>query len=376
MKITPFTMHVRLTKACNANCTYCSSYMENPDKFMSLDSYKKSLDFIWNKLVELNIHITHLNLEYVGGEILLLPIEVLRSQVEYAREFFAKKSVVLIDGAQTNLIGSNRKVNELNHIFNNRIGTSIDSFTDQRRVGDSAKKYRVIMMSSENSIQEKTNKKLPAVFTIDRKSIGFTNQEIKLASRNKRNLTIRPVFSGGSEIEGITPTELAEIMETSFDNWFMKMPMILEPHFSLLQKRIQSKQNIDPRFERSYCSFQSDCAKKSISLEPNGDLYICQELADASNGVLGNSLAGTWDQETWLAFSERENNISSDCLSCDYFKECQGGCMMQAIEEGKGIYGKPGYCEAWKAIFTKIDYAIENTDINHTMRWINKLNLS
>lgn len=373
MKITPFTLHVRLTKACNANCTYCSSYMENPDKFMSFENYKFSLDFIWQQLIKLNIHVTHLNLEYVGGEILLLPIDVLGKQVKYAREFFKERNVVLLDGAQTNLIGSKRKVLELSEVFNGRLGTSIDSFTDQRRVGDSASKYRVIMMTREKDLTSDFGKKLPAVFTIDRKSIGFTSKEISLASRNKRNLTVRPVFSGGSDIEGITPEELADVMVKSFKQWFMKMPIILEPHFSLLQKRIQNKLMIDPMYERSYCSFQSDCAKKSLSLEPNGDIYICQELADAGNGLLGNSLSKTWDQELWEGFSGRSNNISSECLSCDYFKECQGGCMMQAIEEGKGPYGKPGYCFAWKALFAEIDKVIESTEHEYLMRWINKL---
>ncbi|WP_137297121.1 SPASM domain-containing protein [Psychromonas sp. SP041] len=374
-KTIPFTLHVRLTKACNANCTYCSSFMENPDKYMNLESYQKSIEFFWSKLQEKNINVTNLTIEYVGGEILLVPPEVLKSQVLFARDFFKKQNVNLSDGAQTNLIGSKRKVIEIQNLFDGRISTSIDSFTDQRRVGDSAKKYKVIMMTRENDImrEEQSLSRVPAVFTMDKTSIKFTEDEVNKARRENRNLMIRPVFIGGSSIESITPDELADVLVSTFDKWFMRSMSILDPHMSLLEKRIQTKLNVDPMYERSYCSFQNDCAAKSMSLEPNGDLYVCQELADAGKGKIGNTLNDEWDDLAWTTMSKRGENLDSDCLSCPYLKDCQGGCMMHAIQDGNGPYGKPSYCKAWKAIFARIDKALEDIPYDRIESWLKRL---
>ena len=374
-KTVPFTLHVRLTKACNANCTYCSSYMENPDKFMNLENYKKSIEFFWESTQKIGVSITNLTIEYVGGEILLVPHEIIKEQVKFAREFFEEKNVKLSDGAQTNLIGSKRKILELKNLFNGRISTSIDSFTNQRRVGNSAKKYKVIMMAREQDIirEQEDTSKVPAVFTMDRKSIEFTKDELNKARRENRNLMIRPVFNGGSSIESITPNELGDVLVSTFDQWFMKSTTILDPHFSLLEKRLQTKLNIDPMFERSYCSFQNDCAFKSMSLEPNGDLYICQELADAGKGKIGNALDKIWNQEVWETLSKRGLYLDKDCVSCPYLKDCQGGCMMHAMQDGNGPYGKPSYCSSWKAIFSRIDQAIEEVEYSKISNWINKI---
>lgn len=166
---------------------------------------------------------------------------------------------------------------------------------------------------------------------------------------------------------------LANVLVSTFDQWFMRSMTILDPHFSLLEKRIQTKLNVDPMFERSYCSFQNDCAFKSMSLEPNGDLYVCQELADAGQGKIGNTLKREWDQDTWATLSKRGQYLDNDCLNCPYLKDCQGGCMMHAIQDGSGPYGKPSYCKAWKAIFGRIDKALDEVEYERIEGWIAKI---
>ena len=110
-----------------------------------------------------------------------------------------------------------------------------------------------------------------------------------------------------------------------------------------------------------------------MSLEPNGDIHICQELADAGHGLIGNALSNDWDDDAWLIYSNRANNLDQDCLNCPYFKDCQGGCMMHSIQDGNGPYGKPSYCHAWFATFKAIDEKIEATDPKKLLNWIERL---
>lgn len=369
----PFTLHIRLTKACNANCTYCSSFQNNPDKFMSVDDFKKSINAFWDKITSLNIQISYLTIEYVGGEVLLVPQDVLFEQVTYARQFFLMRGVFLKDGVQTNLIASREKVIWLNGLFPGRMGTSIDNSTDQRRIGDDAKRYRVIMLSREKAALGGV-KKFPGVITVDKKMLPNVISEIGMASRQRRNLTLRPAFVGGrSEIDHVTPAEFGGVMVDSFSSWFMRMPIIIEPHYSRFRQRFNAHYGIHSYQNGSYCAFQSDCAVKSMSIEPNGDVYVCQELADKGFGLLGNLLKDEWDQSKWESILARSGNLPKDCLECPYLSECRGGCMMQAIEAGAGIYGKPAYCESWKAMFSAYDSAILATNRSLVERWLGRI---
>lgn len=370
----PFTLHIRLTKACNAQCTYCSSWQENPEKFMNAKSVLQSLSFISEQWGNYGITPSYITVEYVGGEILLVPPAELEKIVVSVRQFFSEKGIAVHDGAQSNLIGSIERVRRLNALFDGRIGTSIDNTTNQRQIAGSAEKYRTFFIQSEESLMSSQNRdRVPAVFTMDKKSIAGVSHELNLAARKKRNLTVRPVFSGGSDIEEINKEDVTKAMLESLQQWFMKMPIILEPHFSLLKKRLKTHENRSFNESDDLCPFQANCAFRSLSLEPNGDLYICQEMADAGAGKLGNALQGVWDHELFEMISSRPSNLPSECKSCPYLSVCQGGCMLQAIQSGRGYFGKSEYCETWKALFGAMDYMIHYSNKESLHNWIDFL---
>lgn len=369
----PFTLHVRLTKACNADCSYCSSWQENPQEQMTVDEYRKSISFIINKWKELGIRVDFLTIEYVGGEILLVPRKRLKEIVEAGRELFGQAGITVYDGAQSNLIASSSRVEFLFELFEGRVGTSIDQVTDQRAFSGSASKYRIFMMKSEDNIVSKGHPRVPAVFTMDGKSIIHTQKQIELSVQAKRNLTIRPVFQGGCSISGVTKDQVTKAMVDALNGWFLSQNIILEPIHSLLKKRMQNKFGYLGDHNLKFCSFQSDCAVKSMSLEPNGDLYICQEMADAGLGLLGNAVSHHWNQEIWDEMDARPYKLSMSCMQCDYFVECQGGCMLQAMQDGQGIYGKSELCQTWKKLFYRIDQLIELHGHKKTANWLDYL---
>ena len=77
-----FTLHVRLTKHCNASCSYCSSH--EPDEAlaerMTPERYLLALDFI-KKIIQktkLGGDGGHLSINYIGGELLTLPCATLK----------------------------------------------------------------------------------------------------------------------------------------------------------------------------------------------------------------------------------------------------------------------------------------------------------
>lgn len=370
----PFILHIRLTKACNAECTYCSAWQEDPRKIMTSNECLKALNFIFLLWKKLNIDVDFVSIEYVGGEVLLLPTEDIINIVENNRLLFSENKIKVLDGVQTNLIANHNKIKALYELFDGRVGTSIDDFTDQRRINGSNEKYQVIMMTNEKKIHDTyNNRPIPAVFVIDNKSYPTSRKQIQKCIRDGRNLVLRPVFQGGLDIDLITSKMIEGVMLQAIDDWFMRSTTILEPLYGLLKNRLQHKHSIELGQNMSFCAFISDCARRSLSLEPNGDLFVCLELADHDYGKLGNALTGEFDFDLWEKFNDRPNKLHEDCLACPYLKECRGGCMMHSIEQDMGMYGKTIYCEAWKAIFSKFDSLIDKNGINNVEKWISRI---
>ena len=77
-----FTFHVRVTKKCNADCSYCSSFERSFSELMSLEDLEKSMSFISNLIEKYSLGGIRkvVTVQYVGGELLTLP-------VDYFREF-------------------------------------------------------------------------------------------------------------------------------------------------------------------------------------------------------------------------------------------------------------------------------------------------
>lgn len=368
------TLHIRISKKCNADCSYCSSFEKNASDLMDITDLQKSLSFIKNKILELGIggNRDHLTVQYIGGELLTIPTSYLKEFSELVKKELSPIFKDFRHGGQSNLIGSPKKINSLYEILDNNIGTSFDLHTTQRTVNKDPKKYKTIFMKNVSHVKKYFGKNISGIIVLDKKMYPHIKEEIQIHNSSKRHLTIRPVFNGGSPIESLTLEEIELAFVESYSNWIMKQQIIIEPFYSYLNKRIHTHKNLDIS-HISGCPSQHNCATSSINLEPNGDLYICQDMADSKNLIIGNAIKSYFDYEIWGKIKERSNKLSSDCLSCDYFKECQGGCMLEAIQQKNDIYGKTNYCQIWKKLFKSIDNSINEYGIENIENWLQKI---
>lgn len=371
--ITPFTIHVRLTKHCNADCSYCSSWQESPDKRMSPKQFKRALIWLIQLYEKKGIKPTHVTVEYLGGEILTIPSSELKEIVFFTRNLLSSKGMIVNDGVQTNLIGSNQKVMWLNDLFEGRIGTSIDSFGKERTIKGSHEKYISLFNISEESFKHE-GMVLPAVCTITNKNIPHIHDEIERANQIKRNLTIRPLFKGGLNNEEVSTSDLTDIFIETFENWFLKMDIRIDPIFSLFRKLFQQLGGYDKFTNMNFCPFQNDCASVSLAIEPNGDFYICQEMADSGVGLLGNALSKDFDENLWKLFDNRKINLEQSCQTCEFLSVCQGGCMLESIQSGDTMYGRTQYCSTWKSLLGKMRTAINSHDHKEIISWLEEIN--
>lgn len=367
--------HIRITKKCNADCSYCSSWQEKTAPLMKMEDLDKALDFLYQKIIELNLGGTRENItvQYVGGELLALPTEYLK---EFSSKVEKKLSPLFKEfkhGGQSNLIGSRQKINSMYELFDGNLGTSFDHFTEQRTIKKDSSKYKTILLKNVSNIKKDFAKSMPGIVVVDKKMAQYIEDELILASNRRSHITLRPVFNGGSPVEKLSLTEMEDIYLKLYDNWFLKQQMCVEPFYSYLNKRILNKKNEDIS-NHSGCPSQHNCAITSINMDPDGTLYLCQEMSDSDVYTLGNAVKGEWNQELHEQMKARSLHLSTDCLNCSYFKECQGGCMKEAIEyTEEGMYGKTIFCSIWKKLFKRIDEDIALHGEDKIQKWLKRI---
>jgi radical SAM protein with 4Fe4S-binding SPASM domain len=370
------TLHIRITKKCNADCSYCSSFEKNAKDLMSLEHVKKSIEFIYNLILKYNLggNRNSVTVQYIGGELLTVPISYLRDFCSIVETTISPLFKNFRQGCQTNLLGSESRISDLIDLFDANLGTSLDTFTNQRTLGKSPEKYKTFFLKNLNYTKKLTGKNLSSIIVLDQKMAPHIFDQVKYAEEKKMHITLRPVFSGGMPIESIENTSLNQIYKTIFDDWFMKSSIAIEPFFSLLEKRllkhIKNNNNL-PNI--SGCPFQHNCATSSLNMEPDGTLYVCLDMADSNHYPIGNAIEETINEDTFSLLLSRTEKLNKDCLSCDYFDECQGGCMNEAIEQQQNVFGKTYYCPIWKTVFKSIDDGILNFGITEVEAWVNKI---
>ncbi|MBM5458984.1 SPASM domain-containing protein [Pseudomonas sp. P66] len=373
MNIAPLTLHIRLTKACNADCGYCSSWQESQSTRMSPEDFKRSIDFVFDEgFQRLGISPTHITAQYIGGEILTVPHADLLESVSYLRDKAAKYGIAFVDGVQSNLIGSPARAKRLYDLFEGRLGTSVDDMSDVRTVNGSAEKYRLIWREADTSLRRERS--VPgAVYVLDQAGLSGVDRQMMLCARDQRMLTLRPLFQGGTPGQVLQGSEATrDAFVTGFKQWFMRLPIIVEPYFYLTQARLRTLSG-SKQLAGAGCAFQADCTKRSLSVEPNGDLYVCQDMADGGIGKLGNSLNGQWDAGMVAMLSERPGRLDDSCRSCPYIAECQGGCMFEAAAQGRGMYGKSQHCTSWMTLFALIDAGVAEHGLQDVSGWLHRI---
>lgn len=348
-----FTLHFRVTKQCNASCTYCSSSNATTRQTIELDKLPVLLNNLRRYWSLIRVNPRRVTVEYVGGEISTLDIHFIRHLVLSVREFFAQFDVEVYDGLQTNLITNTSKLENLYQLFNGRIGTSIDNITDQRRIGTSSKRYSLSVSRSLTYVKSSHNKTLPAVITVTNTNIDRILEELCLAQRDGRNVYFRPIFKGINPAQSLSAPKLLQAYLSLFSAWCYGPKIIVEPFYSLLQKFIGNHCD-------SYCNWQCDCISTSLNVEPNGDMYLCQSVADMKKGKLGNLIDGALFDQTRATIQLRKVLAFRHCGACQYWSICQGGCAAHSLESDDSFLAKDPYCEVWMGLFNR--FTIESND--------------
>ncbi len=348
--------------SCNCTCSYCFyKYERDRQKIHVMDSENlelliKEFSGLYDNIAEFDWH---------GGEPLLAGIEFYKEAVRL-QNVYKKDNQLIINKVQTNGILVNDEWIDFFKENNFQIGISLDGPQDFHdcyrkdfsgrgtftRTLDAYKKLhaagvRVGIIAVVHDI----NSKYPDAMYHFFKDLGV------------RSLTLNPCK--GYNIPGkkmnigmVEPNAYARFMNRFFDLWFADD----DPDFSIRQFR-----NILQRYYGGpyvTCSFAAEC-EKMLTIDYDGLIYPCEEdffCSENAYGHLREGLQTIMSKPEFKEYAKHIREMRVDCLDCQYWHYCKGGCTRDYFDQQILQQSKNYYCQAWQEIFSHVISKVKETE--------------
>jgi uncharacterized protein len=351
----PTDVVVKLTTACNLRCVYCYTKSENRGPDLDLASFERLFDQI------ACTRAAQVNCLFHGGEPLLrLPLmiqcmDLIRSKYYSSRVRFA---------VQTNATLITDKVMRVLEQYNVPVGISLDgvqAVSDQTRrycngKGAFSGIYRGI------KVLQRHNQSFGAISVITEQNVTHIIEYLEWClEHGLRSVKLVPRYPLGRAESDILRYKALEgdLIEAykGIIEWLLRTNEQLEPHQRIFVREIQALvfNILSPELNPFWCMRIPCCAgSKHISINVNGDIYVCDCLIGHKEYVIGNitetPLSDMLSSPLAVRFRNRSIREMEACSKCAIVAMCYGGCPAQNLLEGAGWHERPTSCEWIKAI--------------------------
>lgn len=369
------------TKACNADCSYCSSPPDGEASWSEAE-LRKIFTALSGHLEPNSTFVWH------GGEPLLMGPDFYRMAHSIAQELTPEISF----SVQSNLLlyKSSRWKSIFKDIFRGSCSTSYEPDEKERTIKGDPVRYSKVFFQKLNEVMADGFKPMViGTFTESTATLMHSMYEKSmLRGDNAYNIRLNYCSPVGRERGGgllIQPETYGQMLIEIYDRWIKDVPgFMVTPLNQMLGKIIGT--------EGERCPWTRKCGGAFLGIMPNGDVYNCGEFSDVSEQwKYGNILDGTYlphrgavniyrksDREgliTGMLASNAATTIKRraalqplDCRSCRHFNECQGGCARDVVLYEQGIGGKFMYCRSWKMVFDRIKASIFSKEADRMLR--------
>ncbi len=330
------------TLQCNGACAYCN-VAERPllvsvstieQAFCKIANYAKGIPdstvtWLWH-----------------GGEPMLMGESFFRKVLDLHRTLLGDWATHLM---QSNLtLADDALLDVLSELLNGGgIGTSLDPFTDYRRLknGDSYLKrwYKGFELVKERGFR------VGMVYVAHGRSVGM-GKSIYHYFKNigADSLTLVPleepagVFDGARLDNPGGGTFLAEVYRAWKDD---DEALPVEPFAQWFKLDSTA---------RPVSAESLNCCEPTLALSPLGDVYPCVRLLDVGVGSIGNIMTDSLEAilshpDAWWRSRRRDLIRQNVCGACAWWEVCAGGCAAAS-----GTCAKTVWCEGYKTFFEAI----------------------
>jgi radical SAM protein with 4Fe4S-binding SPASM domain len=343
---------------CNASCDYC--YLRHSkDKPAGLLP-QTDIEVIFGRYCrELKkAGILGSGIFWHGGDALNINPDWLDMAVMTVNDVFAGYGIDVRHAMQTNLMryDADRKVVLQKH-FSVGMGSSLDYPNMHRKFGKLTgddynnhwiKNYRALKddgltVSTIAVANRQTLRTKPREFCdYFHKHVGIDGMQINFP------------FGGDFWLD---PTDLGEWLLRLLDIWYAEMNFHQISPFGNLYRRIHWDRG--QMFYDGMCVLDADCTRGVIGIGPTGRVSQCDTWRgdticdDFGNLLDTSSIESILDHPARREISERWKTLS-ECIRCEWFRICGGGCPRRALEAHGTINRKDPYCETYKMLFSAI----------------------
>lgn len=336
---------------CNIDCSYC--YFRQKEEGKSCDN--KMNDQVLRSLIE-NTCKNQKTVEFIwhGGEPLLAGIDFYRDVVEYESNW-SKNGREIFNSIQTNGTLINESWVSFFSANNFAVGISIDGpaqFHDRVRKNCDGEGSLEKTLKATHLIKE-SNILSDVICCVSSVNCDFpeTVSDFFVESGIKK---LKFLQVQGRDKKGcllpysITADQYANFLINIFKKWIE----LDDPEVEI--REINSILNLMLGGDYRECVFAGECYKY-FTVYPDGSIYGCDSLPKVESLSFGHISEGVdkiEDSFNFINFKKRTSELKTECVSCEWFHICRGGCLQDWWPDIFQSNTKNLFCEGLKKIFS------------------------
>ena len=346
-----YTLIVKLTNACNLNCSYCY-HRRDSNRNMRHSLSLSDLDTMIRNLLQHNER----EAEFIwhGGEPLLTGLDTFAFIVE-RQKLHNTKNLLIRNSVQTNGTLLDDKYIQFFKENNFSIGISIDGPFDMHTAerGTLPKEYQKILYAVDQLTEQ--NAKFGTLCVVGKQHIGNADRIFQMIQEHKiGNIGFLPCMvhtDGVVETDlTIAPEEYAQFLIDLFELWIHS------------NTRGISIRNFDDciRFYRGKepktCICSNVC-DRYLTITPEGGIFLCDNFSSSKEhqvGILENGFDHIHEAIPMQWMKQAMQSVPQGCDGCPYIKACHGGCKYYRWLVSGDMTQRQYYCGALKKFYQHV----------------------
>ena len=178
----------------------------------------------------------------------------------------------------------------------------------------------------------KNNIKFGVIMTLSKNNIDKEKEIYNFIKENNIYCNIRPAFPTNQNIDNnilMSNDEYSEFFIKMFNIWYydtsnkVKLKQINEIYEEFIKI-------LEPKMYKGSCENSINCFGNFVVLDTKGNVYTCNRTYNEKEFFLGNlnetSLENIINKCDELCIRRKNEIESSQCIKCEIFKFCHGGC--------------------------------------------------
>lgn len=308
---------IKPTNECNMRCKYCFAEKYGySNSLLDLKILKKYLKLLSQKY-------DYINLVWHGGEPLIAPLSYYEEAYDYCQKLDSK----FIYSIQTNGTLLNNENIDFFKEHDTSIGLSFDGLSNSKTRGNT----QTIL----NKIELLKSKEMypGAIIVVNQNNVNSLIEEYEYFKKLNLGMKMNPMFNDGAAKENnffnLNPDNYIHSFVEFFKYW------VFDTDCNINVSTCMNFANLIINEYSGICT-HSSCLKKWLCLDSNGHIYPCDRLClneyDLGYVPEMNVIDEAFENEKFIKLLQKNILRRQTCIeTCEYFKNCYGGCNANAI---------------------------------------------